>query len=53
METCDLCIIGAGYAAVNAFNAASKHLPKGSRVVVVAQQTAGVVNGWSSTTLFA
>ena len=39
MEICDLCIIGAGYAAVNAFNAAGKHLPKGSRVVVVAQQS--------------
>ena len=35
----DLCIIGAGYAGVNALNAASKYLPKGARVVVVARQS--------------
>ena len=39
MEACDLCIIGAGYAGVNAFNAASKYLAKGARVVVVAEQS--------------
>ena len=41
MEACELCIIGAGYAGVNALNAATKYLPKGARVVVVAQQS-----GW-------
>ena len=39
MEACDLCIIGAGYAGVNALNAASKYLPKGARVLVVAEQS--------------
>eukprot|EP00746_Dinoflagellata_sp_MGD_P030626 gnl/MRDRNA2_/MRDRNA2_172699_c0_seq1.p1 gnl/MRDRNA2_/MRDRNA2_172699_c0~~gnl/MRDRNA2_/MRDRNA2_172699_c0_seq1.p1 ORF type:complete len:520 (+),score=85.23 gnl/MRDRNA2_/MRDRNA2_172699_c0_seq1:178-1737(+) len=34
-ETCDLCIIGAGYAGINALNAATLHLPKKARVVVV------------------
>lgn len=34
-ETCALCIVGAGYAGVNALNAAAKYLPKGARVVVV------------------
>ena len=34
-ESCELCIIGAGYAAVNALNAASKYLSTGARVVVV------------------
>ena len=32
---CDLCIIGAGYAALNGLNAAAKHLTKGARVVVI------------------
>ncbi|KAL3921069.1 MAG: hypothetical protein SGPRY_005028 [Prymnesium sp.] len=39
MEACDLCVVGAGYAGVNAFNAASKYLTKGARVVVVAEQS--------------
>jgi hypothetical protein len=34
-ERCDLCIIGAGYAGVCAFNAAAKYLAPGSRVVVI------------------
>ena len=38
-EVCDLCIIGAGYAGINALNAAAKYLPKGARVVVVARQS--------------
>ena len=33
--SCDLCIIGAGYAGINAFNAACKYLPRGARVVIV------------------
>jgi hypothetical protein len=33
--SCDLCIIGAGYAGINAFNAACKYLPPGARVVIV------------------
>ena len=41
MEDCDLCIIGAGYAGVNALNAASKYLRRGARVFVVARQS-----GW-------
>jgi len=32
---CDLCIVGAGYAALNALNAAAKYLNKGQRVVIV------------------
>eukprot|EP00038_Savillea_parva_P010451 m.190409 g.190409 ORF g.190409 m.190409 type:complete len:543 (-) comp18030_c0_seq1:84-1712(-) len=33
-----LCIIGAGYAGVNALNSAAHHLPRGARVVVVARE---------------
>lgn len=32
---CELCIVGAGYAALNALNAAAKYLKKGARVVIV------------------
>jgi hypothetical protein len=32
---CELCIVGAGYAALNGLNAASKYLKKGERVVVL------------------
>lgn len=32
---CDLCIVGAGYAALNGLNAAAKYLPAGARVVVI------------------
>jgi hypothetical protein len=32
---CELCIVGAGYAALNGLNAAAKYLPKGARVVVI------------------
>jgi hypothetical protein len=32
---CELCVVGAGYAAVNGLNAAAKYLKKGARVVVV------------------
>ena len=32
---CDLCIIGAGYAALNGLNAAAKYLPAGAHVVVI------------------
>jgi len=32
---CELCIVGAGYAALNALNAAAKYLNRGDRVVVV------------------
>ena len=32
---CELCIVGAGYAALNALNAAAKYLNKGDRVVVI------------------
>lgn len=32
---CDLCIVGAGYAALNGLNAAAKYLKKGERVVLV------------------
>jgi len=35
MEACDLCIVGTGYAGINALNAASKYLQKGARIVVV------------------
>jgi hypothetical protein len=34
----DLCIVGAGYAAVNALNAASHHLSSGARVAVIARE---------------
>ena len=34
-ESCALCIVGAGYAGINALNAAARYLPKGARVVVV------------------
>jgi hypothetical protein len=32
---CELCIVGAGYAALNGLNAAAKYLAKGARVVVI------------------
>ncbi len=32
---CELCIVGAGYAALNGLNAAAKYLKKGERVVVL------------------
>jgi len=32
---CDLCIVGAGYAGLNAYNAAAKYLPNGARVIVI------------------
>src|SRR5271155_3851294 len=32
---CDLCIVGAGYAALNGLNAAAKYLKKGQRVVLI------------------
>lgn len=35
--SCDLCVVGAGYAGVNALNAAVKYLAPGARVVVVDQ----------------
>ncbi len=34
-EECELCIVGAGYAALNGLNAAAKYLKKGDRVVVI------------------
>jgi len=34
-ESCELCIIGAGYAGVNALHAAARYLEPGSRVVVI------------------
>lgn len=34
-ERCDLAIVGAGYAAINALNAASKYMQPGQTVVVV------------------
>ena len=34
----DLCIVGAGYAGVNALNAAAHHLSPGARVVVIARE---------------
>mmetsp|Transcript_11331 Transcript_11331/g.13390 ORF Transcript_11331/g.13390 Transcript_11331/m.13390 type:complete len:610 (+) Transcript_11331:95-1924(+) len=39
-ERCDLVVIGAGYAGINALNAAAKYLPKGARVVVIAREKA-------------
>lgn len=39
-EICDLCILGGGYAGINALNAASKYLPEGARVVVIARERA-------------
>eukprot|EP01052_Picozoa_sp_SAG31_P006881 SAG31_NODE_322_length_17726_cov_18.070006_11_plen_54_part_00 len=36
----DLCVVGAGYAGVNALNAAVKHLPAGARVVVIDREQA-------------
>lgn len=39
-EICDLCIVGGGYAGINALNAATKHLPAGARVIVVARERA-------------
>ena len=39
MESCDLCVIGAGYAGINALNAATKYLRQGARVVVVARES--------------
>ena len=38
-EQCELAIIGAGYAAISAFNAAAKYLPLGSTVVIVDRGT--------------
>jgi hypothetical protein len=35
VHDCELCIVGAGYAALNALNAAAKYLKKGDRVVVI------------------
>src|SRR6266700_5767901 len=35
VHDCELCIVGAGYAALNALNAAAKYLNKGDRVVVI------------------
>jgi hypothetical protein len=32
---CELCIVGAGYAALNGLNAAAKYLRKGDRVVII------------------
>src|SRR6476659_5063972 len=32
---CELCIVGAGYAALNGLNAAAKYLKKGARVVLI------------------
>lgn len=36
---CDLCIVGAGYAALNGLNAAAKYLNKGARIVVIDKNT--------------
>jgi len=36
----DLVIVGAGYAGVNAFNAAAHHLAPGAKVVVIAREPA-------------
>ena len=33
--SCELCIVGAGYAALNGLNAAAKYLKKGDRVVII------------------
>ena len=35
---CDLVIVGAGYAGINALNSAAYYLPKGARVVVIAKE---------------
>lgn len=35
VRDCDLCILGAGYAALNGLSAAAKYLKKGERVVVI------------------
>lgn len=35
VHDCELCIVGAGYAALNGLNAAAKYLKKGDRVVVI------------------
>lgn len=35
IRDCDLCIVGAGYAALNGLNAAAKYMAKGQRVVVL------------------
>jgi cation diffusion facilitator CzcD-associated flavoprotein CzcO len=35
VRDCDLCIVGAGYAALNGLNAAAKYMNRGERVVVV------------------
>jgi hypothetical protein len=35
VHDCELCIVGAGYAALNALNAAAKYLNRGDRVVVI------------------
>ena len=37
-ETAALVVVGAGYTGVNALVAASEHLPRGSRVAVVAKE---------------
>lgn len=37
---CELCIVGAGYAALNALNAAAKYLTPGTRVVVIDKREA-------------
>jgi hypothetical protein len=42
---CDLCIVGAGYAALNGLNAAAKYLSKGARVVVI-DKNAGWGGQW-------
>mmetsp|Transcript_5111 Transcript_5111/g.12008 ORF Transcript_5111/g.12008 Transcript_5111/m.12008 type:complete len:514 (-) Transcript_5111:68-1609(-) len=39
-EECSLCILGAGYAGINTFNAATKYLPEGARVVIIARERA-------------
>eukprot|EP00943_MAST-04B_sp_MAST-4B-sp1_P009631 g9631.t1 len=41
VSDCDLCLVGGGYAAVNALNSATYHLKKGSRVIVIAKE-----HGW-------
>jgi cation diffusion facilitator CzcD-associated flavoprotein CzcO len=35
VQDCELCIVGAGYAALNGLNAAAKYLKRGDRVVVI------------------
>lgn len=39
-EACDLCIVGSGYAGINALNAATKYLPEHARVVVIGRERA-------------